>query len=73
MAEPIRCKYCGGTSYYIKQYIHGYGNFFNDTTGDEVDNYELHSGLSYKNVGKYAYCANCDKRFAKISDLPEGR
>jgi hypothetical protein len=73
MSENKRCPHCGGTTYYIKQYISGYGNFYNDTEDGEVDNTELHSGLRYKNIGKYAHCADCNKRFAKIADLPEGR
>ena len=73
MDNIVKCPHCGGTSYYVKQYIRGYGYFYNDTTGEAMDNSSLHDGLTYRNVGKYAYCADCDKRFAKIEDLPEGR
>jgi hypothetical protein len=73
MDNIVKCPHCGGTSYYVKQYIRGYGHFYNDTTGEEMDNSSLHDWLTYKNVGKYAYCADCDKRFAKIEDLPEGK
>lgn len=69
--EIIRCPHCGSTIYCKKQYISGYGEFINDTTGAEVDNSELHQGLSYRDVTKYAYCADCGKRFAKIEDLKE--
>lgn len=69
MNEPRKCPHCGSTTYYIKQYIHGHGNFYSDTTGEEADNTELHNSLEYKNVGKYAYCADCGNRFAKIEEL----
>ena len=72
MSDIIRCPHCGGTTYYVKQHMSGIGIFYNDTTGEEMDNSELHTGLRYTTIGKYAYCADCDKRFAKIADLPEG-
>lgn len=68
-SEIRKCPHCGSTTYKIKQYISGYGEFIGSTTGEEMDNSELHSGLQYKNIGKHAYCAECGKRFAKISDL----
>ena len=71
MSEIKRCQHCGSTTYYIKQYVHGYGMFIVDTTGKEVNNHELHEHLQYRNVGKYAYCVDCGKRFAKIEDLEE--
>lgn len=72
MDEEIRkCPHCDSTIYKIKQYISGYGEWLGDTTGEEVDNSELHSGLQYKNIGKYAYCVDCGKRFAKISALED--
>lgn len=71
--QPISCPHCGSTTYYIKQYIHGYGYAFDDTTGKDVSNCGIHDGLHYEDVGKYAYCAECDNRFAKISKLYESK
>lgn len=68
-SEIRKCPHCGSTKYAIRQHISGYGEFIGDTTGEEMNNTELYSRLQYKNVGEYAYCADCGKRFAKISDL----
>lgn len=69
--EIRKCPHCGNTSFYVRQYISGYGDFLCDTTGEEMDNTELHGNLEYKTVNKYAYCADCGKRFAKISELEQ--
>lgn len=72
MIDEIRkCPHCGSTGFYVKQRIFGYGEYYVDTTGKEMDNSGIHSRLDYKDVGKYAYCADCDKRFARISDLED--
>lgn len=64
-----KCLHCGSTVFYVKQHISGSGYYYQDTAGEEADNTNLHSSLTYKTIGKYAYCADCNKRFARISDL----
>lgn len=66
---PItECPKCGGKTIAIKQYIHGYGEYYIDLETGETDCTELHSGLSYRNTGKYAVCADCGKRLFKVKD-----
>lgn len=62
------CPYCGGGTIAIKQYMHGYGEYYVDLETGEVDATELHSGLQYRNSGKYAVCADCGKRLFKVDD-----
>lgn len=62
------CPYCGGGTIAIKQYIHGYGEYYVDLETGDLDATELHSGLQYRNTGKYAVCADCRKRLFKVND-----
>ena len=62
------CPYCGGHTITIKQYIHGYGEYYVDMETGEIESTELHSNLSYKNTGKYAICTGCGKRLFKVDD-----
>lgn len=63
-----RCPRCGGGTIAIKQYIHGYGEYYVDLETGDLDATELHSGLQYRNAGKYAVCADCRKRLFKVND-----
>lgn len=64
---PIKkCPKCGGQSFIVKQYIHGYGEYYVDLENGEIESSELHSSLNYKNIGKYAICTDCGKRLFKI-------
>ena len=66
---PIKqCPNCEGKSFTVKQYIHGYGEYYVDLGTGEIESTELHSGLFYKNSGKYAICTDCGKRLFKIDD-----
>lgn len=66
---PItECPYCGGTYITIRQYIHGYGEYYVNIETGEIDSTELHSGLIYKNTKKYAICTDCNKRLFKVND-----
>lgn len=65
---PIsKCPRCGGGTIAIKQYMHGYGEYYVDLETGEVDAAELHNGLQYRNIGKYATCADCGKRLFKVN------
>ena len=66
---PIsECPYCGGKMITIKQYMHGYGEYYVDLETGDIDATELHSGLRYRNTGKYAICTDCDKRLFKVDN-----
>ncbi len=61
--RPTECPRCGNTTYVVKQYISGSGNFYGSLNDeDNVDNSELHANLDYRNVNKYAHCIDCGKR-----------
>lgn len=53
----------------MKQYIHGYGEYYANLDTGEIESAELHSSLDYKNVGKYAICTDCGKRLFKIDNF----
>ena len=66
---PVKkCPQCDGGYIAIKQYIHGYGEYYVNLVTGEIESTELHSNLVYKNTGKYAICADCGKRLFKIDD-----
>ncbi len=62
------CPHCGGKYITIKQYIHGYGEYYVNLETGEIESAELHNGLVYKNTGKYAICTDCGKRLFKVDD-----
>lgn len=66
---PIRkCPRCGGAMFTVKQRISGTGEYYVDMETGEIESTELHSGLTYRNTGKYAVCKDCGKRLFKIDD-----
>lgn len=66
---PIeRCPNCGGTTIVIKQRILGYGEYYVDLETEEIEASELHSGLTYRNTGKWVTCADCGRRLFKVDD-----
>lgn len=67
---PIKvCPKCGGGGFTVRQYIHGYGEYYVNLETGEIESTELHNSLRYKNVGKYAICTDCGKRLFKIDDF----
>lgn len=66
---PIeKCPKCGGLDFFVKQRISGYGNYYDTLDGSDSDNSELHDGLKYKTISKFAICADCKKRLFKITE-----
>lgn len=66
---PIKkCPKCGETFFAVKQYIHGYGEYYVNLENCEIESTELHNSLVYKNTSKYAICVGCGKRLFKIDD-----
>lgn len=66
---PItECPKCGGGMIAIKQRISGIGEYYVDLISGKIEATELHSGLIYKNIGKYAICADCGKKLFKVDD-----
>jgi len=50
----------------VRQRISGNGEYYVDMATGEIESTELHSGLTYRNTGKYAVCTDCGKRLFKI-------
>ena len=66
---PIsECPYCGGHTIMIRQYIHGYGEYYVDLETGEIESTELHSNLKYKNTGKYVTCVDRRRKLFKVDD-----
>ena len=62
------CPNCGGKMITIKQKISGTGEYYVDLETGEIESSELHSGLLYRNIGKYATCTDCGKKLFKVDD-----
>lgn len=66
---PItECPKCGGHMFTVKQKISGTGEYYVDLETGDIEGSELHSGLQYKNMNKYATCTDCGKRLFKIDN-----
>ena len=66
---PItECPKCGENYITIRQRISGIGEYYVNLETGEVESTQLHDGLNYKNIGKYAVCTNCGKRLFKVDD-----
>jgi hypothetical protein len=61
-----RCPSCGSEEYYIKQSFKGTCNYVLRFDGKEADNSETHDNTEYRNVSKYAWCNECNKRLFKL-------
>lgn len=61
-----KCK-CGGTQFYKRYYIKGYGNVTFDTNGYE-DSESLHDNLEYRETGKHHRCTLCGRIAKEIED-----
>ena len=69
------CPYCGNEEFFINQRFTGTCEcrMRFDMDNDNVENGEMYSNAEHKNIGKYAYCANCRKRLFPISEIEELR
>jgi len=63
-----KCPYCGSEEYYIKQSYKGICEYILRFDGKEADNGHMHGNTQYKNVSKYAWCNECNKRLFEIED-----
>ena len=59
-----KCPECGCKCFYTRDRVSGivHSKFMLD--GSEAENGELHQGISYKTIGKSAYCERCEKRIS---------
>ena len=62
------CPYCGSEEYYIKQSYKGTCNYILRFDGEEADNGEMWENSTMKNLSKYAWCNECNKRLFKLED-----
>ena len=63
-----KCPYCGGRTFKNKTKNKRNRGILRRPENPESEATELHSGLQYKNTGKYAICADCGKRLFKVDD-----
>ena len=63
-----KCPFCGCDIFYSKDYVKGTTVTYYRYDGKETDNGQMYEHLSH-NTGKFAYCADCDKR---LFDLTTG-
>lgn len=68
--EMKECPYCGDDEFYIRQSFSGTCNYYMrfDMNNTDVENSEMHQNATYKDLTKYAYCSNCDKRLFLIEE-----
>lgn len=62
------CPYCGCEEYIFMQKISGSGRYFLRYDGKVAENGEMYEGLKHIYIGKFAYCAECDKRVFRFKD-----
>ena len=62
------CPYCCSEEYYIKQSFKGTCDYHMRFDGEETENGEMHANATYKNISKYAWCSECNKRLFKIEE-----
>ena len=63
------CPYCGNEEFYIRQSYSGtceYNMRFDG--GTDVENGSMWDGATMKDLTKYAYCNNCNKRLFLIDE-----
>ena len=61
------CPKCGCEMLYIKFTFSGKGMYFHRFDGEETENGSMYEGAQHTE-GKYAYCADCDKRLFKVKE-----
>lgn len=64
--ELKECPYCGCKEYYQRERITGETVFYMRFDGTEGDNTDLYEGLENKIISVFAYCAECEKRIARL-------
>lgn len=68
--EMKECPYCGNDEFYIRQSYSGTCNYYMrfDMRNEKTENGEIYQGASHKDLTKYAYCSDCDKRLFLIDE-----
>lgn len=61
-----QCPYCGGETYYIKQSYKGTCDYNLRFDGKDAENGSMWENANFKNISKYAWCSECNKRLFKI-------
>lgn len=62
--NPIikKCPYCGCETFYTNHAIKGKIRTFARYDGEEAANNEMYDGIDHILLGKFAYCADCNKK-----------
>ena len=64
-----KCPYCGNEEFYVKQSFSGICEYnMRFDMGTNVENGEMWDNATMKDLTKYAYCNNCDKRLFPIEE-----
>lgn len=66
--DMSECPYCGNDEYYIKLRYSGKGICRYRFDGEEADNEDLYDNVGDTLIGKFAYCAGCDKKIFRVKE-----
>ncbi|MBQ7067032.1 MAG: hypothetical protein IJN92_09470 [Lachnospiraceae bacterium] len=68
--EMKECPYCGNDEFYIKQAYSGTCNYYMrfDMKNEKAENGEMYQSATHKDLTKYAYCSDCNKRLFLIDE-----
>lgn len=69
--EMKECPYCGHDEFYVKQSYHGVCEYNFRYDGKEAENGDMWEGATMKDITKYAYCNNCNKRLFLMKEFYE--
>ena len=63
------CPYCHCDIFYKKESCYNKYNFyFSYTNNEDVYNDHMVDSLEYKDIGKFVYCAKCEKKLFKYRE-----
>ena len=63
------CPHCGSEEFYVKQSYSGVCNFYMRIDGGQAQNPEMYDYAIHKNLTKYAYCKECEKRLFPMDEF----
>lgn len=64
------CPYCGNDEFFVRQSFTGTCGYNMKFNLKAADNSEMYDNVTFKTIGKYAYCNNCFKRLFSVDELP---
>lgn len=64
--ELKECPYCGHKEYFIKESFKGNNEVYMTFKGEVVESVNTYENANHKRISKFAFCANCEKRIARL-------